>query len=223
MIGPLGAVFLRDLRLAFRVGGGAGIGVMFFLAIVAVVPFAVGPDFPLLGRIGPAILWIGALLATLLGLDRIFSMDDEDGSLDLLVMSPAPLEGLAAAKGVAHWVATGLPLVIVAPLLGLLLGLDAKVLTAVTVSLLVGTPALTFLGLIGAALAVALPRGGLLVAVVILPLAVPILIFGAAATNAAAGGAAPFGTAFKLVAALSLFFLVLGPVAAAAAIRHVRE
>jgi heme exporter protein B len=223
MTGPLRAVFLRDLRLAFRVGGGAGIGVMFFLAIVAVVPFAVGPDLPLLGRIGPAILWIGALLATLLGLDRIFSMDDEDGSLDLLLMSPVPLEAIAAAKGAAHWVATGLPLVIVAPLLGLLLGLDAKVLAAVTLSLLVGTPALTFLGLIGAALAVALPRGGLLVAVVILPLAVPILIFGAAATNAAAGGAAPFDTAFKLVAALSLVFLVLGPIAAAAAIRHVRE
>lgn len=222
MIEPMRAVFMRDLSIAFRVGGGAGIGVMFFLAIVAVVPFAVGPDLPLLGRIGAAILWIGALLASLLGLDRIFSADDEDGSLDLMLLSPAPLELLAAAKGAAHWVATGLPLVIVAPLLGLLLGLDAKVLAAVTLSLLVGTPALTFLGLIGAALAVALPRGGLLVAVLILPLAVPILIFGAAATNAAAGGA-HFGTPFKLIAALSLAFLVLGPIAAAAAIRQIRD
>jgi heme exporter protein B len=222
MIEPIRAVFMRDITIAFRVGGGAGIGVMFFLAIVAVVPFAVGPDLPLLGRIGPAILWIGALLATLLGLDRIFSADDEDGSLDLMLLSPVPLELIAVAKGAAHWVATGLPLVIVAPLLGLLLGLDAKTLGVVTLSLLVGTPALTFLGLIGAALAVALPRGGLLVAVLILPLAVPILIFGAAATNAAAGGA-HFGTPFKLIAALSLAFLVLGPVAAAAAIRQIRD
>jgi heme exporter protein B len=222
MMEPLRAVFTRDLALAFRVGGGAGIGVMFFLAIVAVVPFAVGPDLPLLGRIGPAILWIGALLASLLGLDRIFSADDEDGSLDLMLLSPAPLELIAAAKGAAHWVATGLPLVIAAPLLGSLLGLDAKGLGAVTLSLLVGTPALTFLGLIGAALAVALPRGGLLVAVVTLPLAVPILIFGAAATDAAAA-AAPLGTPFKMIAALSLGFLVLGPIAAAAAIRQIRD
>ena len=222
MIEAIRAIFMRDITIAFRVGGGAGIGVMFFLAIVAVVPFAVGPDLPLLGRIGPAILWIGALLATLLGLDRIFSADDEDGSLDLMLLSPVPLELIAVAKGAAHWVATGLPLVIVAPLLGLLLGLDTKVLGAVTLSLLVGTPALTFLGLIGAALAVALPRGGLLVAVLILPLAVPVLIFGSAATDAATGGV-PFGTPFKLIAALSLTFLVLGPIAAATAIRQIRD
>jgi heme exporter protein B len=223
MIGALRAIFARDLALAFRLGGGAGIGVMFFLAIVAIVPFAVGPDLPILARIGPAVLWIGALLASLLGLDRIFSADHEDGSLDLILLAPVPLELIAAAKGAAHWVATGLPLVIAAPLLGLLLGLDATVLGAVTLTLLVGTPALTFLGLVGAALAVALPRGGLLVAVLILPLAVPILIFGAAATSAAAGGAMPFGTPLRLIAALSLAFLVLGPVAAAAAIRQLSD
>jgi heme exporter protein B len=223
MMEALRAVFARDLALAFRVGGGAGIGVMFFLAIVAIVPFAVGPDLPILARIGPAILWIGALLASLLGLDRIFSADHEDGTLDLILLAPVPLELIAAAKGAAHWVATGLPLVIAAPLLGLLLGLDAAALGAVTLTLLLGTPALTFLGLVGAALAVALPRGGLLVAVLILPLAVPILIFGAAATNAAAGGAVPFGMPIRLIAALSLAFLVLGPVAAAAAIRQLRD
>jgi heme exporter protein B len=223
MMGALRAIFARDLVLAFRVGGGAGIGVMFFLAIVAIVPFAVGPDLPILARIGPAILWIGALLASLLGLDRIFSADHEDGSLDLIQLAPVPLELIAATKGAAHWVATGLPLVIAAPLLGLLLGLDATALGAVTLTLLVGTPALTFLGLVGAALAVALPRGGLLVAVLILPLAVPILIFGAAATGAAAGGAMPFGTPLRLITALSLAFLVLGPVAAAAAIRQLRD
>lgn len=223
MTAALYAIFLRDLRIAFRVGGGAGIGVVFFLALVTAVPFAVGPDLPLLARIGPAILWIGALLATLLGLDRIFSADHEDGSLDLLMLAPVPLELVAAAKGAAHWVATGLPLVIATPLLGLLLALDPATLAAVTLTLLIGTPAFTFLGLVGAALAVALPRGGLLVAVLILPLTIPVLIFGVATGAAAAGGPVPFATPLKLVAALTLFTFVIGPVAAAAALRHIRE
>jgi heme exporter protein B len=219
----LQAVFVRDLTLAFRVGGGAGIGVMFFLAVIAVVPFAVGPELPLLARIGPALLWIGALLASLLGLDRIFSTDHDDGSLDQLLLAPMPLELIAAAKGAAHWVANGLPLVVAAPLLGLLLGLEPAALGAVALTLLAGTPALTFIGLIGAALAVVLPRGGLLVSVLILPLTVPVLIFGAAATQAAAGGPLPFGTPFKLIVALTLAALVLGPIAAAAAIRQIQD
>lgn len=223
MIAVLRAVLARDVTLAFRVGGGGGIGVVFFLAVVTIVPFAVGPDLPLLARIGPAVLWIGALLASLLGLDRIFAADHEDGSLDLLLIAPAPLEAIAAAKGAAHWITTGLPLVVAAPLLGLLLGLEPKALIAVTATLLVGTPALTFLGLIGAALGVALPRGGLLVAVLILPLTIPILIFGVAATTAAVTGPLPFGTPFKLIAAFSLVSLVLGPVAAAAALRQLRD
>lgn len=222
MIEALRAIFVRDLRVAFRVGGGTGIGVVFFLAIVIIVPFAVGPDLPLLARIGPAMLWIGALLATLLGLDRIFSADHDDGSLDQLLLAPVPLELAAAAKGVAHWVATGLPLVIAAPLLGLLLGIDAAPLAAVTLTLLIGTPGLTFLGLVGAALATALPRGGLLVAVLILPMTIPVLIFGVAASGAAAG-AVPVETSLKLVAAMSLATLVLGPIAAAAAIRQIRD
>jgi len=223
MMAALSAIFVRDLKIAFRAGGGAGIGVMFFLAMIAIVPFAVGPDLPLLARIGPALLWIGALLATLLGLDRIFSGDHDDGSLDLLLLAPIPIELIAAAKGAAHWVATGLPLVVAAPLLGLLLGVEPNVLGAVTLTLLIGTPALTFIGLVGAALAVALPRGGLLVAVLILPLTVPVLIFGVAASAAAAGGPVPFETPLKLVAALSLATLVVGPVAAAAAIRQIRD
>lgn len=223
MISALRAVFMRDLTIAFRVGGGAGVGVVFFLAVIAVIPFAVGPDLPLLARVGPAILWIGALLATLLGLDRIFSADREDGSLDQLLLAPVPTELIAAAKGAAHWVATGLPLAIAAPLLGLLLGLDSRALGAIALTLLVGTPAVTFLGLVGAALAVALPRGGLLVAVLILPLTVPVLIFGAAATYAATSGPVAFGTPFKLILALSLAAIVLGPVAAAAALRQFRE
>lgn len=223
MMAALRAVFVRDLTIAFRAGGGAGIGVVFFLSIVTVIPFGIGPELPLLVRIAPAMLWIGALLASLLGLDRIFSADNDDGSLDLLLLSPAPLELIAAAKGAAHWVATGLPLVIAVPLFGLLLGLDATALGAVTLTLLVGTPAITFLGLVGAALAVALPRGGLLVAVLILPMTIPVLIFGVAASAAAGGGPVPFDTPFKLVAALSLATFVIGPVAAAAAIRQIRD
>jgi len=217
----LRAIFVRDLKIAFRAGGGAGVGVVFFLALVTVVPFAVGPDMPLLSRIGPAILWIGALLATLLGLDRIFSADREDGSLDVMMLSTTPLELIAVAKGLAHWVATGLPLTIAAPLFGLLLGIEPAALGTVTLTLLIGTPAITFLGLVGAALAVALPRGGLLVAVLILPLTIPVLIFGVAAS--AGTGPVPFDTSLKFVAALSLFALVLGPVASAAALRHIRE
>jgi heme exporter protein B len=213
------AILRRDLALSLRAGGGAGVGVIFFLAVVMVVPFAIGPDQKLLAQIGPAILWVGALLASLLGLDRVFGADAEDGSLDLLLLAPLPLEVIAAAKAIAHWLATGLPLVIAAPLLGLLLGVAPDVLIAVALMLLIGTPAIAFLGLIGAALAATLPRAGLLIAVLIVPFAIPVLIFGTAATAAAIAETSPFGTAFKLLAALALFSFVIGPVAAAAALR----
>jgi heme exporter protein B len=211
------AIVRRDLALSLRAGGGAGIGVIFFLAVVMVVPFAVGPDQKLIAQIGPAVLWIGALLASLLGLDRIFGADAEDGSLDLLLLAPQPLEAIAAAKALAHWLATGLPLVIAAPLLGLLLGVEGKVLVTSVLMLLVGTPAIAFLGLIGAALAATLPRAGLLIAVLIVPFTIPVLIFGTAAT--AAADASLSGTAFKLLCALTLFSFVIGPVTAAAALR----
>jgi len=223
MSGLLIAILKRDLKLAWRAGGGAGIGVIFFLTVVTIVPFAVGPELPLLKRIGPAVLWIGALLASLLGLERIFASDHEDGSLDLLLLAPAPLALTAAAKALAHWLATGLPLVIVAPVLGTMLGVDSRALLAVTVTLLAGTPAVTFIGLLAGALAVTLPRSGLLVAVLVLPLAIPLLIFGVAATDAAMTGEVPFGAPFRLLCAVSLFFLVLGPLASAAALRYARE
>lgn len=217
------AIMKRDLALSFRAGGSAGIGVIFFLSVVMVVPFAIGPDQKLLAQIGPAVLWIGALLASLLGLDRIFGADAEDGGLDLLLLAPLPLEMIAAAKAIAHWCATGLPLVIAVPLLGLLLGLEMKSLAAVALMLLVGTPAVSFLGLIGAALGASLPRAGLLIAVLIVPFTIPVLIFGTAATGAAISEAAPFGTAFKLLTAVVLFSFVIGPVAAAAALRIGRD
>src|SRR5712675_2510517 len=216
----LTALLIRDMRLAVRLGGGALVGVLFFLLVVAIVPFAIGPDLALLARIGPAILWLGALLASLLALDRLVSMDHEDGSLDLILTARVPLELAVAAKALAHWLTTGLPLVIAAPLLGLLLNLDPAATGAVTLTLLAGTPALTFIGLIGAALTVALRRGGLLLAVLVLPLTVPVLIFGVAAANAAIVGPVPFAAPFGVLCALSLMSLVVGPFAAAIALRQ---
>src|SRR6202047_1596909 len=217
---PPGALLLRGMLLAIRIGGGAFMGVLFFLLVVAVVPFAIGPDLALLARIGPAILWIGALLATLIGLDRFFASDHDDGSLDLILMGRAPLELAVAAKALAHWLTTCLPLVIAAPPLRLFLSLAPAAIGAVALTLLVGTPALTCIGLVGAALAVALRRGGLLVPVLVLPLTVPVLIFGVAASNAAVTGPVPFGTPFTVLVALTLASAVLGPFAAAAALRH---
>jgi heme exporter protein B len=217
---PLTALFIRDVRLAVRVGGGAGIGVLFFLIVVVLTPFAIGPDLALLGRIGPAILWLGALLASLLTLDRLFTVDHEDGSLDLILMSDTPLELAVVTKALAQWLTTGLPLVIATPFLGLFMNLDGRASAAVALTLLAGTPALTFIGLIGAALSVALHRGGLLLAVLVLPLTVPVLIFGVAASNAAIVGPLPFGTPFTILCALTLTSLVVGIFAAAAALRQ---
>jgi heme exporter protein B len=220
---PLAALLVRDMRLAVRVGGGALMGVLFFLIVVTLVPFAIGPDLALLKRIGPAILWLAALLAGLLALDRMFAADHDDGSLDLLLMSRAPLELVVASKGLAHWLTTGLPLILATPLIGLLLNLDATADAALMLTLLVGTPALTFTGLIGAAIAVVLRRGGLLLAVLVLPLTVPVLIFGVSAANAVVGGPVSFGAPFTILCALTLISLVVGPFAAAAALRQEME
>lgn len=219
----LAALLSRDIKIALRVGGGALTGVLFFLAVITLIPFALGPDLALLRRIGPAILWLGALLASLLALDRLFADDQADGSLDLLLTGATPLELVVATKAVAHWITTGLPLVIVSPVLGLILNLESDAILVVFVTLLVGTPALTFIGVIGAALAATLRRGGLLLPILILPLAVPVLIFGVSAANAALMGPVPFGTPFAILCALTLFSMVLGPFAAAATLRHGAE
>jgi heme exporter protein B len=217
---PLLAVLVRDIKLAVRVGGGALIGVLFFLIVTTLIPFAIGPDLALLARIGPAILWLGALLASLLALDRLIAADHEDGSLDLITTARVPLELALVAKALAHWLTTGLPLVLASPLLGLLLNLDPQATGAVMLTLLAGTPALTFTGLIGAALTATLRRGSLLLAILILPLTVPVLIFGVAASNAAVLGPAPFGAPFSVLCALTLMTLAVGPWAAAVALRH---
>lgn len=214
------ALLRRDIQVALRIGGGALIGVLFFLIVVVLMPFAVGPDLALLKKLGPAILWLGALLASLLTLDRLFAADHDDGSLDLLTMSRTPLELVCLTKAVAHWLVAGLPLIVATPILGLLLNLDGDATMAVALTLLAGTPALTFTGMIGAALAVALRRGGLLLAVLVLPLSIPVLIFGVAASNAAVLEPAGFGAPLSILCALSLAGLVIGPLAAAASLRH---
>ncbi|RDV04231.1 heme exporter protein CcmB [Undibacter mobilis] len=217
------AIILRDMRLSVRVGGGALMGALFYFVVVSMIPFAIGPDLNLLARIGPAVLWIGALLSTLLALDRLFAADHDDGSLDLLTMSGLPLELTVAAKAIAHWLTTALPLVVITPVLGLMLNVEFTAMGYVALTLLAGTPSLTFIGLIGAALSVTLRRGGLLMAILVLPLTVPVLIFGVAAANAAIVGPAPFGPPFTILCALSLATLVLGPLAAAAALRQGQE
>ena len=219
----LSARFARDARIAIRIGGGAMMGVLFFLAVVTLVPFAVGPDLALLRRIGPAILWLGALLSSLLALDRLFANDHEDGSLDLILMARPPLELVVVTKALAHWMTTGLPLVVASPILGLFLNLDPAALSATVLTHLVGTPALTYIGVIGAALATALRRGGLLLPVLVLPLTIPVLIFGVAATNAASIGPIPFETPFTILCALTLMSSVIGPFAAAATLRYGME
>lgn len=218
MIAALAIIAGQTARLSLR-SGGVIVGLVFFLAVVTVVPFGVGPDLKLLARIGPAMLWIGALLATLLNLDRLFRDDRDDGSLDLLLLADTPLELTVLAKCAGAWLATGLPLVIIAPVLGLLLGLEPAALAATTLTLLVGTPALTLIGAIGAALMASFGRGGLIVAVLVLPFTIPVLIFGVSAASSVIVGPTPFLPPFLLLAALTLIAAVIAPIAGAAALR----
>ncbi len=212
------ALLLRDLRLATRAGGGFGLSLAFFLILVTLVPFGVGPESARLATIAPGILWVGALLASLLSLDRIFALDHEDGTLDQLATAPIPLEAVVAVKAVAHWLTTGLPLALIAPLLGVLLNLPPQAMGPLMLSLLIGTPALSVIGAFGAGLTVGLKRGGLLLSLLVLPLYVPTLIFGAEAARRGAEGAA-IGTPLVFLGAITLASLAALPYAAAAAIR----
>ncbi len=212
------ALLIRDLRLALRAGGGFGLGLAFFLIVVVLVPFGVGPEGAILAKIAAGVLWVGALLACLLSLDRIFALDYEDGSLDLLATAPIPMEGVVAIKALAHWLTTGLPLVIAAPLFGVLLHLEGQAAFWLTLSLAIGTPALSILGAFGAALTVGLKRGGLLLSLLVLPLYMPTLIFGAELVRRGADGL-PIGVALAMLGAITAFTLAIIPFAAAAAIR----
>lgn len=212
------ALLKRDLSLATRAGGGFGLGVAFFLILCALVPFGVGPESQALRPVAAGILWVGALLACLLSLDRIFALDHEDGSLDLLATSPLPLEGAVAVKALAHWITTGLPLIAAAPLFGLLLHLPAQAVPWLVLSLLLGTPALSMLGAFGAAITVGLRRGGLLLSLLVLPLYIPTLLFGTELVRRGAEGMAVL-TPLLFLAGITAGVLALIPFAAAAALR----
>ncbi|MBV7378469.1 heme exporter protein CcmB [Maritimibacter dapengensis] len=212
------ALLIRDLRLTFRAGGGFGLGLAFFLIVTVLVPFGVGPESALLARIAPGILWVGALLACLLSLDRIFQLDFEDGSLDLLATAPVPMEGAVAMKALAHWLTTGLPLTLAAPFFGGLMSLPTAGFLWVFVTLLIGTPALSMIGTFGAALTVGLKRGGLLLSLLVLPLYIPTLLFGAETARRAIMGM-EYAQTFAILAGVSAGSIAILPFAAAAAIR----
>ena len=212
------ALLLRDLRLAIRAGGGFGLGLAFFLIVVVLVPFGVGPERELLSQLAPGILWVAALLAALLSLDRIFALDYEDGALALLATSPLPLEAVSVVKALAHWLTTGLPLCIAAPVLGFLLHLEPAAYWFLILSLLIGTPALSMIGTFGAALTVGLRRGGLLLSLLVLPLYVPTLIMGADAVRRGAEGF-DATTPLMLSGVITLGSIAVLPFATAAALR----
>ena len=215
-----GALIMRDIRLALRDGGAIGTALGFYLIVVSLIPLAVGPDLKLLGKIAPGVLWVALMLSALLSLGRVFEADFEDGSLDVLASGSLPLEMVAAAKSLAHWVTTGVPLVIMAPVLGLLLNLDLDAVPMVMATMLVGTVAISFFGAIVAALTLRSRRSGVLIAIMVLPLYIPTLIYGVttiAVTLTPPGSPWP---SFMLLSAISLMSLVIGPWAAAAALRH---
>tara|TARA_B110000114_G_scaffold90254_2_gene95400 strand:+ start:3861 stop:4517 length:657 start_codon:yes stop_codon:yes gene_type:complete len=212
------ALLIRDIRLAVRAGGGFGLGLAFFLIVIVMVPFAVGADTGLLSKIAPGVLWIGALLACLLSLDRLLALDFEDGTLDLLATAPLPLEAALSVKALAHWITTGLPLVTAAPVLGVLMNLPTQGYVWLVLSLLLGTPALSVIGTFGAALTVGIKRGGLLLSLLVLPLYLPTLIFGAEAAQRGAAGA-DASTPMLLLAGISAATIALMPFASAAVLK----
>lgn len=214
----MSALILRDLRLAVRAGGGFGLGLAFYLIVAVLLPLGVGPQPAVLSAVAPGVLWVGALLSALLSLDRLFALDYEDGSLDALATSPLPLEGMALAKMLAHWLTAGLPMVAVAPLLGVMLGLPGTAHPWLVASLLAGTPALSAIGTFGAALTVGLKRGGLLLSLLVLPMYVPTLVFGALAVIRGGGGQDGL-TPLLLTLGLSLAALALLPFASALVLR----
>ncbi len=213
------ALVRRDLLLAVREGGAVGTALGFYLIVVALLPLGLGPDLKLLSRIAPGVLWIALLLAALLSLGRIFEADQDAGTLDVMAMGQLPLEAVVAGKALAHWISTGIPLALLAPILGILLNLEISAYPVLVATMLIGTPAVSFLGAIGAALTLKARRGGLLMALLVLPLYLPTLIFGISAVSAATLGPDGLVQSLTVLGALSLASVVLGPIAAAAALR----
>ena len=212
-----GALIARDLRLAVRAGGGAALALAFFAAVATLVPLGIGPDLKILARIAAGVLWVAAVLAALLSLDRLFQADYEDGSLDVIALAPLPLEAVALAKIAAHWLATGLPLTLFGAVLAMAYALPARGVEALVAALLIGTPAVSAIGGIGAALTLSIRRGGLILPFIVLPLLAPVVIFGSGAVLAAQDGIA--NCALLFLAAFSVLAVTLSPFAAAAAVR----
>ena len=212
------ALLWRDIALALRIGGGGLMGVGFFLLVVTLTPLGLGGEPQVLARIAGGVLWVAALLACLLSLDRLFQADFEDGTLDLIMLSPLPLEATVMLKSLAHWVTTGLPLVVLGPVLALALNLPGSAFGTLFLSLALGTPGLSLIGAVGAALTVGVRRGGLLLSALVLPLYIPTLVFGAQAV-ARAGVDLDAGVPLTMLAAMTLVSAGIGPFAAAAALR----
>jgi heme exporter protein B len=216
------ALMRRDLRLALRTPGDSATVVLFFVLACVLFPLGIGPEPNILARVATGVIWVMALLASLLSFERLFQLDAEDGSLDLIALSPAPLEFLVLGKCAAHWLITGLPLIVVSPLLGVLLNLPAEAYLTLLAALALGTPIVSLIGAIGAALTLGARRGGVLLPLLILPLYVPVLIFGVAAVEASVAGLSPRPHLLLLGGILALS-LPLGPFAGAAAVRQALE
>ncbi|WP_430397620.1 heme exporter protein CcmB [Ferrovibrio sp.] len=216
------AIVERDLRLGLGAQGAALTTLLFFVLAVSLFPLGVGPEPQLLSRIAPGVIWVAALLAAQLSLDRLFQADHEDGTLDLLAQTPLPLSLVVAAKILAHWLGTGLPLALIAPLLAILLQMDMSALPTLLLALLLGTPSLSLIGAIGAALTLGARRGAILVPLLTLPLLVPVLIFGVGAVEAAAFGLSP-KPHLLLLGAFLAGAAVLSPLAGAAAVKLALE
>ena len=216
---PFLTLLRRDIALALREGGAIGTALGFYLIVVAILPLGLGPDLNLLSRIAPGVLWVALLLSALLSADRIFHADHEDGTLEALAHGPLPLELIAAAKATAHWLTTALPLALMAPLLGLMLNLDIAAYLPLVGTMLVGTPAISFIGSIGAALTLGIRRGGLLLSLLVLPLFIPVLIFGVSTISAILVGPGGYMSPLLILMAFSVASIVLSPFATAAALR----
>ncbi len=212
----------RELRLAYRQGGDAGLAVAFFVIAAALFPLGMGPEEQLLSRIAAGVVWVTALLAVLLALERLFQADFEDGTLDLLALSPLPLELVVLAKCLANWLLTGAPLLIAAPIIAVLLHMKTEGLVILIASMLLGTPTLSLIGSIGAALTVGARRGGVLLSLLLLPLYVPVLIFGVSAVDQSHSGMGG-KTELLILGAILAAALPLAPWAAAAALRQAVE
>ena len=222
MISALGIILSHELKLAWRQGSAGGMAVAFFLVTVALFPLGVGPEAATLSRIGGGVIWVAALLAALLSLERLFHSDLEDGFLDQLSLSPLPLELIVFAKALGHWLVTGLPLVLAAPLLGVMMQMSAQTIEVLFYSMIIGTPALSFIGTLGSGLTSMVKKGGLLIALLILPLYIPTLIFGVSAIDAVNFSNDPVPH-LMILGAISIGAVALTPFAAAAAVRLALE